>query len=202
MSFKTKKYIIVKSAVSNDIAKIAYNYLLIKRNSIAYMFEQNYLAPFDKNYGTWNDSQVPNTYSVYADALLETLLLYVKPKMIEVTKLKLYESYSYARTYKKGDILKKHIDRPSCEISTTLFLGGDKWPIYLKDNKKTIEVNLDVGDMLIYKGCELEHWRNAFDGEVCVQTFLHYTTNQKLLYDGRPMLGLNSDFIKIKKNEN
>ena len=28
-------------------------------------------------------------------------------------------------------ILKRHKDRPSCEISTTLNLGGDPWPIFI-----------------------------------------------------------------------
>jgi|TARA_R100000479_G_scaffold80494_1_gene39086 hypothetical protein len=197
MSFKTKGYLIIKNAISKELAKIAYNYLLIKRNAIAHMRENNYLAPFDNNFGTWNDGQVPNTFSIYGDSLMETLLLYVKPKMIKGTKLKLYETYSYARTYKLGDILKKHKDRSSCEISTTLFLGGNKWPIYLNDGKKDIKINLNEGDMLIYKGCDLEHWRKPFNGEVCVQVFLHYSTNKKLLNDTRPKLGLNAEFKNI-----
>ena len=194
MSFKKNKYHVIKSVISKDLAKVSYNYLLIKRNAIAYMRENNYLAPFDNNFGTWDDEQVPNTFSIYGDPLMETLLLYIKPKMIKATGLNLYQTYSYARTYKPGDILKKHKDRPSCEISTTLFLGGDKWPIYLNNGKKDIKINLKEGDMLIYKGCDLEHWREPFNGEVCVQTFLHYSTNEKLLNDTRPMLGLNSDF--------
>jgi len=194
MSFKKNKYHVIKSVISKDLAKVSYNYLLIKRNAIAYMRENNYLAPFDNNFGTWDDEQVPNTFSIYGDPLMETLLLYIKPKMIKATGLNLYQTYSYARTYKSGDILKKHKDRPSCEISTTLFLGGDKWPIYLNNGKKDIKINLKEGDMLIYKGCDLEHWREPFNEEVCVQTFLHYSTNEKLLNDTRPMLGLNSDF--------
>jgi len=50
--------------------------------------------------------------------------------------------------------------------------------------------------MLIYKGCDLEHWREPFNGQVCVQTFLHYSTNKELLNDTRPILGLNADFKK------
>ena len=91
----------------------------------------------------------------------------------------------------KGDILKKHKDRSSCEISTTLHLGGDPWSIYVEG----IKIDLNVGDMLIYSGCELEHWREPFEGNVCVQTFLHYNnangqyadTNK---FDKRPMLGI------------
>ena len=42
-------------------------------------------------------------------------------------------------------------------------LGGDDWPIYLepsgKEGMKGIKVDLKPGDMLVYSGCELEHWR-------------------------------------------
>ena len=47
------------------------------------------------------------------------------------TGLQLIETYAYARIYKKGDILHRHKDRFSCEISTTMNLGGDDWPIYI-----------------------------------------------------------------------
>jgi len=51
--------------------------------------------------------------------------------------------------------------------------------------------------MLIYRGCDLEHWREPFNGKVCVQVFLHYSSNKKLLNDTRPMLGLNAEFKNI-----
>ena len=54
--------------------------------------------------------------------------------------------------------------------------------------------------MLIYKGCDLEHWREPFKGEVCVQTFLHYSTDKNFLRDNGPMIGLNSDFSRSNKN--
>ena len=63
---------------------------------------------------------------------METLLLKCQPGMEKATGLKLYPAYTYARIYKKGDELKRHKDRFSCEISTTMNLGGDDWPIYLE----------------------------------------------------------------------
>ena len=85
---------------------------------------------------------------------------------------------------KKVMNLKRHKDRFSCEISTTMNLGGDDWPIYLepsgKDGKATkgIKVDLKPGDMLVYSGCELEHWREKFKGKECVQVFLHYNNRK------------------------
>ena len=117
------------------------------------------------------------------------------------TGLKLYPTYSYARIYKKGDILARHKDRYSCEVSTTLNLGGESWPLYLDPTGKTgqagIKVELKPGDMLIYSGCELEHWREPFEGKDCAQVFLHYNnakakSAKENKFDKRPMLGLPS----------
>ena len=104
------------------------------------------------------------------------------------------ETYTYARVYYRGAKLEKHKDRPSCEFSTTLNLGGDQWPIFIDDKK----ILLKPGDMLVYEGCKYEHWRERFDGVYCVQVFLHYADekNKDLKYDGRPFLGLPSFFKK------
>jgi hypothetical protein len=120
------------------------------------------------------------------------------------TGLKLTPTYSYARIYKKGDVLERHKDRFSCEISTTLNLGGDSWPIYLepsgKKGLKGVKIDLKPGDMLIYSGCELEHWREAFKGKDCAQVFLHYNKvskkAEKNMFDGRLHLGLPGWFRK------
>jgi hypothetical protein len=143
---------------------------------------------------------------------METLLVKVLPVMASETGLELVPTYSYARLYKKGDELKRHKDRHSCEISTTIHLGGDPWPIFIDgtgadnviDEHKNIhkpnapegtKVFLEVGDMLVYSGYELEHWREPFEGNTCGQVFLHYNHvdgpfAEKNRFDNRPMLGV------------
>ena len=174
--FKDKKYIVIRNAISYELANFAYNYLLLKREAVAWMYQNNYISKFTPGHGTWEDKQIPNTYSIYGDTFMETLMMKVLPIMQQRTYMNLIPCYTYTRVYKKGDILKRHSDRPSCEISTTLHLGGDPWPIFLdptgqktvideekqiiKPNApKGISIDLDVGDMLVYSGCELEHWR-------------------------------------------
>ena len=211
MTFKIKKYQVIKNAISYELANFVYNYFMLKRDAVNFMYKNNinYETPL---LGTWGDKQVPNTYSHYADFVMETLLMKVLPKMQQETGLELVPTYSYARIYKKGDILRRHKDRPSCEISTTIHLGGTKWPIFIdgtgSDNvideyknihkpnaPKGTEVLLNVGDMLVYSGCELEHWREALDGDNCAQVFLHYNhLNGRFaksnMFDKRPMLGV------------
>ena len=192
-------YKIIKQAISKELAEFVYSYFLTKRKVARRFFDDRYISPFTTEFGVWNDEQIPETYSHYADVAMETLLEKLKPLMEKESGLKLNETYSYARIYKKGDELKRHKDRYSCEVSTTLNLGGDEWPIYLEpsgeEEKEGIKVILNQGDMLVYKGCDVEHWREAFEGENCGQVFLHYNDAsyeeaEKNKYDGRPFLGL------------
>ena len=199
MSFKKNKYTILRNAISKELASFVYKYFLNKKKIARILFDSKYISPFTEYWGVWNDRQVPNTYSHYADTAMETLLQEVKPVMEKHTGLKLSETYSYARIYKKGDVLIRHKDRFSCEISTTLNLGGDPWPIYLDPTGKTgqagVKVDLNPGDMLIYSGCDLEHWREEFKGKDCAQVFLHYNKAgskkaKENAFDQRPFLGL------------
>src|SRR6056300_438849 len=224
-TFKKKHFIVIREAIDPKIANFVYNYFLMKRQVARTMFDTRYISPFTTEWGVWNDEQVPNTYSNYADTAMETLLLAVQPKMEKLTGIKLNPTYSYARIYKKGDVLERHKDRFSCEISTTMNLGGDDWPIYLenkknvgipdekkgitvKSNNKGTKVVLKPGDMLVYKGMILEHWREVFLGEDCAQVFLHYNdvnssvgNSEENIFDGRPHLGLPGYFKGMKLNK-
>ena len=217
MSFKKNKYTVIRQAISKDLATFVANYFNMQKQVYDTCRAHRYISPYETLLGYYEgvDEQIPNTYSCYSDIAMETLLLKCQPVMEKTTGLKLYPAYTYARIYKKGDVLKRHKDRFSCEISTTMNLGGDDWPIYLEpdptkggvkecigyvsDNTKGVKVNLKPGDMLVYSGCELEHWREKFKGKECVQVFLHYN-NRKTpsakdnMFDKRPHLGLPSWF--------
>lgn len=210
MSFKKNKFVVIKKAVSKELSEFTSNYFMLRRQVSKTLLDTRYISPFADEWGIWNDEMIPGTFSYYGDVAMETLLVKLLPLMEKHTGLKLNPNYAYARIYKKGDSLYRHKDRFSCEISTTLFLGGDKWPIKLepsgKEGKKGIEVNLNIGDMLVYRGGELEHWREEFEGEDCVQVFLHYnnlkTKNSKEnIYDSRPHLGLPFWFARNKEKK-
>ena len=199
MSFQKNKYAVMKKVISREVADFAFAYFLNKRKVARFLFDQKYISPFTDYWGVWNDTQIPDTYSHYADTVMETLLQKVQPLMEKYTGLKLSPTYSYARLYKNGDVLARHKDRFSCEISTTLNLGGEQWPIYLdpsgREGQAGIKVDLEPGDMLIYSGCDLEHWREEFTGKNCAQVFLHYNkkgskTAKENEFDKRPFIGL------------
>ena len=213
MNFKKLKYTVIKKAISKDLAIYLYNYFLMKKQVYDTCIQYRYLSPFETINGFYEgkDDQIPDTFAIYSDAAMDTLMLKCQPIMEKTTGLKLQPSYTYARIYKKGDILKRHKDRFSCEISTTLNLGGDDWPIYLSPNEnvgipdwkkittvskaKGVKINLNPGDMLVYRGMELEHWREKFKGKNCAQVFLHYNNlktrgSRFNIFDKKKHLGL------------
>jgi hypothetical protein len=156
--------------------------------------------------GEFGDEQIPNSYNCYGDPMMDTLLNMSTDNMKNFTGIDLLPTYSYWRFYQFNDELKKHTDRTSCEISTTLCLGYDvsnvdkikyptySWPMFVEDLEgKTVPVSLEPGDMIIYKGIELQHWRENYLGLNHAQVFMHYndaTNPNAELYDGRPILGI------------
>ena len=210
--FKKKKYQVIRQALSKELSNFIFNYMMLQRDAVDFSVEHRKTNPYNPFIGRRDDPQVPGCYAKYGDWVMETLLQYMRPIMKAKTGMDLVPTYSYTRVYEKGNILRRHKDRPSCEISTTLHLGGDEWPIFLdpsganfviNEYAQTIKpgaptgvrVDLKVGDMLIYSGCELEHWREPFQGNVCSQVFLHYNhANGPLaktnIFDKRPMLGV------------
>ena len=141
--WKKNKYKIIRKCLSDELCDFAYNHLLLKQNVANTLFQRKDISALSQEWGHYSDPQVFNTYVIYSDLVMEQLLIKLKSKIEKVIKIKLIESYSFARLYKKYDSLRKHIDRYSCEFSTTLNLGGDQWPIYLFSNKKKIKVSLN-----------------------------------------------------------
>ena len=145
------------------------------------------------------DEQCPLSDAIYGDPAFDTLLASFAEPLGKAIGKTLLPTYSYARIYRPGDILKKHKDRPACEISTTLTLGYDAsqpWPIYFSsdDDTQEVSVSMEPGEMAAYKGTEMLHWRKPFKGNWHVQVFLHYVDANgpyaDQANDGRTSLGV------------
>jgi hypothetical protein len=186
--FKDNKYVIVSDLVDRETCKSLSDHLLELVNA-------------EK---TSKDSQCPLSESIYGDPIFDKLLEDLKPKIEAATGLKLNPTYSYARKYAPGDELKPHIDRAACEISATLTLGydGKVWPIHVSRDdtvqKDVGAIDLDVGSIVIYRGMEINHWREPYkEGNWQCQVFLHYVDaegpHKDLKYDNRPLLGASAE---------
>ena len=141
--------------------------------------------------GRGND-QAPKILFAYGDPAFDGLLEYLRPRVEECSGLRLLPTYSLFRLYRHGDMLKRHRDRFACEVSVSLNIGqvpSDAWPLYVEGNVGPYDALLSPGDALLYRGIDLFHWREAFQGSRLVQVFLHYVdrngphADQK--FDGR-----------------
>lgn len=134
-----------------------------------------YTEDKDRRSKDCGDEQVPNSSAFYNDDIMSKIHRKEIGKMEKESGLKLFKTYCYWRMYHKDAILKTHTDRPACEISASIYLGGDPWSIFiLNRTEEPIKVDLEEGDALLYKGCELHHWRTKFKGNRHAQLFLHY----------------------------
>jgi hypothetical protein len=138
---------------------------------------------------------VPGSLGGYADPALEGLLEFVRPRIEDCCGLSLHPTYSYFRLYRRGNELERHHDRPACEISVSLNIGqtpAEPWPIYVDGASGAQAVRLAPGEALLYRGIDLDHWREPYVGQQLVQVFLHYVdrhgphADQK--FDGRATL--------------
>ena len=191
-------YKVIKSAISEAAAELLCLQFEIRRNAIYY---EKGLNPFDEEkLFEFGDEQVVRSFAQYGFVGFEGLLLQMMPAVEEATGKKLMPAYTYGRIYYNGAVMYKHIDRPSCEYSATMTLSVDEkpWDIWMTDLKGVAKpLALNVGDMCVYQGNVLEHWRDEYEGEKQIQVFLHYVEadgpNKAYAYDKRPMLGLKKE---------
>lgn len=121
-----------------------------------------------------SDPSSDNAPATYGHPLTYDLLISRIFYMNDLLGERLYPTYCYGRWYKPGSELKIHTDADPCEISVTLNLLGDPYPINFLINDNIVSVTLAPGDAVVYKGCQVPHGREPFRGRECVQAFLHY----------------------------
>lgn len=202
--FKKNKYVVFDDVLSKETCEILTNYMFLKRDA-------GYLEPPVALGG--DDTQCPKSWSIYGDPLFDTLLSQFSKPIGNLLGIDLIPAYTYARLYEPGEILTWHVDRPSCEISGTMtlgFKGNDIWPIYIgqpgasKEDKVGIPIDIGVGELMMYSGCEVPHWRDEFEGEWQVQVFIHYVRAdgpyaKDHAFDGRKHLGIFKNSEEYKK---
>ena len=159
-------YVLLDDFMSSDKAKELYDAFIAYKNEWPELFTR--------------DQQCPKSLAIYDYRPFTELLVEKIPYMSEKMGELMFPTYCYSRVYKKGEVLEKHTDRPACEISITLHLGGDKeWPIYFTTPEgKEASANLKPGQAVMYQGIVSEHWRNAYEGKEYGQVFLHYVKSQ------------------------
>lgn len=185
MQFRNKKYVYLSSTINRaDCEKLT-----------EYMFDLYKQGKLIK------DEQCPMSDAIYGDPVFDNILNELAVPLSKQLEIDLAPAYTYARIYRPGETLVRHKDRPSCEISGTMTLGFDPgsgiWPIFFgKDDDDVVgsPIEINVGDLLMYHGNELNHWRPTYKGKWQVQVFFHYVDKNgkhaEWAYDKRPQLGV------------
>ena len=178
------------------------------------------------------DPQCPKSYSMYGDPIQSEMQEMYRYKLGELIGIDLFPTYTYSRIYAPKEVLAYHSDRPSCEISITgtlmydtfdnepwdIWMGADEsnknaqeceiWDEHEKKivNAYGIPYKLYPGDIVVYRGCEVKHWRTQFIGIKQSQVFIHYVNAngpyKDYKYDCRPSLGSSvgmKDECKLKE---
>jgi hypothetical protein len=189
MSFSDNGYKIVRNAISKESAQI-----IVKQLEVLGGIEGNQDG----------DRLVVDSWSKYGSIITEGLSLYLHPTIESICEKKLYPTFTYMRFNYTGAQLPTHQDRPSCEYSLSLCLEPDEveWEFWIKNKQnEEIPIIMEAGDMLVYKGLDIPHWRSEFKGSRHIQCFIHYVDADgqyaDLKYDGREAMGM--DAVKIKR---
>ena len=168
-------------------------------------FSKEKVISFNQNIGK-------GEFSFYADPYMEIILEKCVDPFSKITGLTLFPTYSYTRKYIKGNELPIHTDRKSCQISATLsiaFEGTEINPICFSqspDKENAVALYLKPGDLCLYRGCDLWHWRPPINNDWYLQSFLHFVDAdgpyKQFKYDRRNGLGEPGTRISVRLDTN
>lgn len=186
-AFNEQGFAIIRNAISNDTCELLTDYVNFKAQCKPHVRKGDVVSGVHREYG---------------DPLMEMFLDKLTPMIEAVTHLQLWPTLSFYYAYKNGDRLNRHKDRNSCQIVAGLCIGADEnfkknnqqWPLIIEKTGKAIPIALNYGDILVFKGHETEHWREAFTGAWFVSAIFGYVDKNGPLsfqkYDQRKRLGL------------
>ena len=196
IDFVKNKYVFIPKVLNGQILDFMYSYIKIFADRLEIVVEHLPEHYTKEEYGFIELGDIGfDSLSKYGDMLAEVLLLAMRKDIEDKIGLELIPTYGYFRLYKKGNNLVLHRDRNSCEISLSLCIGYEGehiWPIYINGTP----IYQEPGDLVVYRGCEVEHYRNPLEGKQQAQIFLHYVDKngpfggEEYAYDGRPFVGL------------
>ena len=156
--------------------------------------------------GRYDRDSDRSALGIYADTMGESLLLHLQPAVEAATGLTLFPCYSYLRIYGPDGNLRRHTDRPPAEIQSTLTIAGkapDIWPLFIEVEGQTIPLQVGPGDLAIFRGFDIPHWRDKFNGEFWIQLILNYVNAHgdyaSFRFDRRKRIGPPEDRAALKK---
>lgn len=181
-------YFIIPQAVSTDICQLLADYVQLKAATRPNIRKNDALS---------------GTHREYGDPLMETLLGRLLPTVEKIVGKALWPTLSFCYLYKQGSQLNPHKDRSSCEWVASLCIGfasddgkdSGNWPLVVESASGVPQaVTLQVGDMVLFRGSETQHWRDPYAGAWFVSAIFAYVEKEgpyaEHKFDQRKQLGM------------
>lgn len=142
------------------------------------LVENNYFGPL-------GDGQVDRRMAIHNETVTASLHHRLAKLVSLITGEELQASYAYLGCYLGGAVLERHIDRAQCQYNLSIVFDMsdeegnpvEPWPIYLQVKNKPVAVNLEIGSGLLYRGTDIEHWRDKLpEGHRAIVCFYHFVS--------------------------
>lgn len=130
------------------------------------------------------DKQVKLRDYIYNDPLMSFFHIQLTRYLNTFLPEQVQPSFTFLCYYNPGSILDRHTDREQCAWNVSLCVDmapeyplDHVWPIYIEANNKDHKVMLELGDAVLYRGTENDHWRNALPESDQVSMALFHFVN-------------------------
>ena len=213
--FKKNRYYLAKGLVNDELLSYVQDSW---KGYDKYPFDSIFVKKLGihKENSKWKDEF--ETIEFGAAPFGTILLTRLQKEIEKIINIKLIPTYNYSRKYFRNSVLYAHRDRPSCEISATICIDQDTdnkrpWPIWLKNDKNYAnqtyagayeisqkldedlrkqsgckKILMEPGDVLIYQGINVLHWRDQLEGNFSKNVFIHYVNKNGPLFKDHPEL--------------
>lgn len=119
--------------------------------------------------GSWElgDAQVEQRHGWYNELVARFFHLQLCNLVSGVGGEPVKPTYCYSSAYHGGASLRAHMDRRQCEYTLSLLIDRSPgatdvpWPLWFQAPSGKDSVTLGLGDAVLFRGCELAHWREA-----------------------------------------
>ncbi|WP_347331865.1 sulfotransferase family protein [Marinimicrobium locisalis] len=123
--------------------------------------------------GDWplGDAQVERRYAWHNERTAQFLHQQLSEFVSRVAGVALKPTYSICSAYEGSAELDAHLDREQCDYTFSLLVDeqrpehGKAWPLWFLTPQGKRSVEFGCGDGVLFRGCEIPHWRESASSE-------------------------------------
>jgi hypothetical protein len=128
------------------------------------------------------DDQTAQRFVAYDEPVTRFVHRQLTQTITDVVGRAVTPSYNYLAFYQGGAVLDPHTDREECEYTLSLCIDATPdphtygaWPLHVMSHEGPLSFTQDVGDGLLFRGRELQHWRDRLpEGYTASAILFHF----------------------------